>query len=46
MIYVICDLKTRVLKQMTDSDIWDGIFVQVDGERLKKNIIGNIKTII
>ena len=28
MIYVISDLKTRVLKQITDSDIWEGIFLQ------------------
>ena len=27
MIYVISDLKTRVLKQITDSDLWEGIFV-------------------
>ena len=43
MIYVISDLKTRVLKQITDSDIWEGIFVQVDGERLEKTfVISNI----
>ena len=43
MIYVISDLKTRNLKQITDSDIWEGIFVQVDGERLEKTfVIGNI----
>ena len=38
MIYVIFYLKTRVEKQITDWDIWEGIFVQVDGERFEKNI--------
>ena len=46
MIYVISDLKTRILKQITDSNIWEGIFVQVDGERLEKKHLSSVIYIV
>ena len=36
MIYVNSYLKTRVVKQTTDWDVWEGIFVQVDGEHFEE----------